>query len=153
MTFDSRATHEIADRLVVAAVRLTRWLKAADPSPRLTSAQASALAVVVYSGGIRPSDLATMEEVKRPTIARTIGELSQMGFVERARETADGRSVLVRATDLGARILAEGQARRASPLAARLATRPASELRRVAEAVRVLEAVLNDALTGEDRQA
>jgi DNA-binding MarR family transcriptional regulator len=75
----SNLTIPLADDLVVSAVRLTRWLKAADSAARLSGPQASALAIIVYAGHITPSDLARLEQVKRPTIARVLGQLTDAG--------------------------------------------------------------------------
>lgn len=132
----------LADRLTIASVRLIRWLKAADPSPRLTGAQASALAVIVYAGEIRPSDLARLEEVKRPTIARTIGELEALRLVERTRDPEDGRGFRLKATAEGARVLAEGQARRIRPLIEALEQMEVGDRSQLARAVEALEAIL-----------
>lgn len=132
----------LAHSLVNASVRLVRWLRAADPAPQLTAAQASALAVIVWSGGLRPSDLARIEEIKRPTAARVIGELVSRGLVVRDAAVDDGRSAMLRATAAGREVLAEGQARRCQPLALALARLSPSERERVAEAVETLNAIL-----------
>lgn len=135
----------LADRLTVAAVRLVRWLKAADSAPRLTEAQASALAVIACSGGISPSDLAALERVKRPTVTRTVNELAEMGFVARDSDPADGRGVVLRATGIGLRVLAEGQARRTRPLGQALDALSAEERAELSRAADLIEQVLRDA--------
>lgn len=132
----------LADRLVIAAVRLTRWLRAADPEPALSGPQASALAVVVYAGGISPSDLAKLEQVRRPTIARVIGELEAMQLIERARHPTDGRSVMLKATARGRDLLASGQKRKLGPLIERLGTLSTQERRLLSAALPVLERLI-----------
>ncbi len=109
---------ELADRLTLASVRLTRWLRAADAAARLSGPQASALAVVVHSGRVRMSDLARLEEVSRPTITRLAGELEAGGLIERQADPMDGRVVWLVPTRQGRRLLAEGQSRRIAPLTA-----------------------------------
>jgi hypothetical protein len=47
---DDGKAEQTADRLVMAAVLLVRWLRLADPDPKLTGPQASALSVVVVAG-------------------------------------------------------------------------------------------------------
>lgn len=136
----------LASATVNAAVRLVRWLKAADPAPQLTGAQASALAVIVWSGGLRPSDLARIEDVKRPTAARVIGELVGKGLVLREDMARDGRSALLRATEAGHRVLAEGQARRCLPLANALADASPAERAALATAVQALDRILERSL-------
>lgn len=132
----------LADRLVRAAVVLTRWLRAADPAPKLSGPQASALSIIVHSGGIKPSDLATLEEVKRPTIARTIAQLEAMDLVIRKQDANDGRSVTLMATGKGRALFNAGQQRRLTPLVQALGRLSDADRRRLADAVSVIEPVL-----------
>lgn len=143
---DDQDAATLASALVNTSVRMVRWLKAADPAPKLTGAQASALAVIVWSGGIRPSDLAAIEEIKRPTAARVIGELVTKGFVIRDNAASDGRSAILRATQSGRAILAEGQTRRCRPLACALANLSAGQHAELAAAVATLDEILNQSL-------
>ena len=129
----------LADRLVLAAVRLTRRLRAEDPAPRLSGPEASALAIVVHAGEIRPSDLARLEEVRRPTIARVIAGLERRGLVRRRPDPEDGRVAWITATPEGAAIIAEGQARRIGPLVRDLETLEPAETARLAAALPILE--------------
>ncbi|MBA3050892.1 MAG: MarR family transcriptional regulator [Alphaproteobacteria bacterium] len=138
--------HETADRLTLASVRLTRWLRAADPSPTLSGPQASALAVVVHSGRIRMSDLAVFEEVSRPTITRVAGELQALGLIDRAADPADGRIGWLSATAAGRARLADGQARRIAPLAAAVSALPDDRRAALAEGLAVLESLLTQAV-------
>ena len=138
------APDRLADRLTLAAIRLARWLRAADPSPRLSGPQASALAVVVHAGRLRMSDLAAFEEVSRPTITRVAAELLGLGLISRDTDPDDGRVAWLAATDAGRRLLAEGQARRIAPLAAAVAALPADRRAALADGLAVLESVLAD---------
>ncbi|MFN3946442.1 MAG: MarR family winged helix-turn-helix transcriptional regulator [Allosphingosinicella sp.] len=139
---------EDAVRLAGAAARLVRWLRAADPAPRLTGAQASALAVIVHAEGVTPSELARWEEVKRPTVARTLAQLDALGLLERAPSPTDGRAVRLRASDKGRRWFAEGQTRRARPLAQALAALPAEKAARLRGALPLLEQLIEEARRG-----
>lgn len=132
----------LADRLVRSAVILTRWLRAADPSPRLSGPQASALALIVNNKGITPSALAQLEEVKRPTIARTIAELQAMGLISRRKDPTDGRSVSLVATKQGHALFDAGQQRRLRPLAEALRSVSEADRQRIEDAVIVLERIL-----------
>ena len=136
----------LADRLTLAAVRLTRWLRAADPSPRLSGPQASALAVVVHAGRLRMSDLAAFEEVSRPTITRVAGELQGLGLIDRRADPDDRRVAWLTATDAGRALLAEGQARRTAPLAAAVAALPDARRAALDEGLTVLERLLAEAV-------
>lgn len=135
-----------ADRLATSAVRLTRWLRALDPAPQLTRAQASALAVIVFSGGVRPSELAELEGVERPTATRTITELVAGGLVVRRADPHDRRSVILQATPRGAQVFAAGHARRVAPLARALDQCSAEERARCVAAIDVLAAFIDRAV-------
>lgn len=132
----------LADRLVTCAVVLTRWLRAADAAPQLSGPQASALAIIVNSEGIKPSALASLEEVKRPTIARTIAELEALDLIVRQRDATDGRSVWLFPTTQGRTLFDAGQKRRIQPLQAALDGLTPSERTTIESAVRVLENVV-----------
>ncbi|MFN3930773.1 MAG: MarR family winged helix-turn-helix transcriptional regulator [Brevundimonas sp.] len=140
------APERTADRLTLAAVRLTRWLRAADPSPRLSGPQASALAVVVHAGRLRMSDLAAFEEVSRPTITRLAADLQGLGLIVREADPADRRVSWLTATDAGRALLAEGQARRVAPLAAAVSALPGDQRAALAEGLAVLERLLAEAI-------
>lgn len=140
------APDRLADRLTLAAVRLTRWLRAADPSPRLSGPQASALAVVVHAGRLRMSDLAALEEVSRPTITRVAAELQGLGLIVREADPADGRVSWLTATEAGRALLAEGQARRIAPLAEAVAALPENRRAALAEGLVELERLLAEAV-------
>lgn len=135
----------LADRMTFAAVRLTRWLRAVDPSPRLSGPQASALAVVVHAGRVRMSDLAAFEEVSRPTITRVAADLQVLGLIQREPDPADGRVSWLTATKAGRAVLAEGQARRIAPLAAAVAALSDDERLALAHGLEVLERLLTEA--------
>lgn len=137
---------EIADRMTLASVRLTRWLRAADPEPQLSGPQVSALAVIVHAGRIRMSDLAVLEEVSRPTITRVAGELQALGLIGRAVDPADGRIGWLSATAAGRARLAAGQARRIAPLAAALGELSMQERADLLRGLEVFEMVLAEAL-------
>jgi DNA-binding MarR family transcriptional regulator len=110
----------LAADLTVMAVRLVRWLRAADPSPALSGPEASAMAVIVYSEGITPSRLAELEQVKRPTITKLIDGLVERGLVQRLGNPDDKRSSIMVATRKGREVWEAGQLRRVAPLADRI---------------------------------
>ena len=107
---------KLADDLVVTSINLIRWLRAEDAAPQLTGPQASALAIIVFAGGIKPSALAKLEQVKRPTIARTIGQLVDKELVARVDNPDDARSVFLEPTKKGKDVIKDGQLRRIQPL-------------------------------------
>jgi len=142
------ANRLMADRLVRSAVVLTRWLRAADPAPKLSGPQASALAIIIHGQGVTPSALAVLEEVKRPTVARTIAELVAMGLVSRQRDPSDGRSVTLMATAKGRMLFGAGQQRRLRPLVQALQDLKDADRRKIDEALAVLEPLLRQQTQG-----
>lgn len=135
----STPSTELADRLVLASVRLTRRLRAQDEAARLSGPQASALAVIVHAGRIRPSRLAELEEVRRPTIARVLSQLQAQGLIRRETDPEDGRASWVVATCAGAALISEGQARRIAPLARQMDRLGASDRAAIEFALPILE--------------
>lgn len=116
----STRSKRLANDLVLAAIRLTRQLRAADKLAKMSGPQASALAVIVYAGSIRISDLAALEQVRGPTIVQLVNHLEEAGLAERQGDDKDRRVSWVSATLKGKRLLQEGQDRRIAPLAARI---------------------------------
>lgn len=132
-----------AGRYVTVAVQLTRWLRAMDPRPALTGAQASALAVIVYAGEITPSRLAELEEVKRPTVARLLTQLESLGAIKRTVSKKDGRSAVLSATHKGRALIRDGHVRRVAPFAAAIWRLSPKEQHVIMQALPVLEALLD----------
>jgi DNA-binding MarR family transcriptional regulator len=87
----------------------------------------SALSVIVFRGPISIGALAAAEQVKPPTISRVVVELERRGLVQRESDPGDARVQLLRATDAGARVLAEGRARRVERLAAAIRELPEAD--------------------------
>ncbi|MGP4103329.1 MarR family winged helix-turn-helix transcriptional regulator [Nonomuraea sp. KM90] len=137
-----------AQRWAMAAAELVRWLRAADPNPVLTGAQASALAVIVHAEEITPSQLAAMEEVSRPTMARTVSQLEKLSMIRRIASTQDGRSAILSPTPIGCATIHDGHARRTAPLAAAMGKGTAEERAALSSALPVLEELLRREIPG-----
>lgn len=133
---------ELANEVVMVSVKLLRWLRAADAAPLLTGPQTSALGVVIHSGRIRMSDLARLEEVSRPTITSTAGQLLDLGLISREADSEDGRVTWLRATDNGLKVFSEGQTRRIAPLADSLSGVSEADQLILLEASRLLTTLL-----------
>ena len=87
----SNASKSLANDLVLASVKLTRHLRVADKQARMSGPQASALAVIVYAGRIRVSDLAAMEQVRSPTMVQMVNQLEAQGLAVREGDETDRR--------------------------------------------------------------
>ncbi|MDC0886712.1 MarR family transcriptional regulator [Altererythrobacter sp.] len=120
-------TQSLATDLSIMAVRLSRWLRAADDAPALSGPEASAMAVIVHSGGIIPSALADLEQVKRPTITRIVNGLAARGLVRREAHPDDKRALIIVATEKGLVLWQAGQLRRVAPLVTRISKLNAAE--------------------------
>lgn len=135
----------VADRLHSAAIHLLRRLRHEDWASGLSPARLSALSVLVFGGPCTLGELARAEGVRPPTMTRLVQGLVRDGLVERAPDASDGRLVRLRATAAGERVLREGRQRRVARLAAALATLDVADRARLADAVDLLERVLDAA--------
>ena len=135
-------SHSIANEISIMAVRLIRWLRAADEAAALSGPLTSAMAVIVHSGGIAPSALAELEQVRRPTITRLVDELVERGLVRREPHPTDKRGSIVVATAEGLALWQTGQLRATAPLAARIDTLAPDERQRLEEILPLLGRVL-----------
>jgi DNA-binding MarR family transcriptional regulator len=141
VTTETVAPTELAARLRSNVVRLSRRLRrhaAGGLSPSLISA----LAVVARRGPLTPSELADIEDVRRPTATRFVAILEHRGLVERDPDPLDGRSYRVEATARGRALLAESRIRQGAYLARALTTLDAADLATLDSALEVLERLL-----------
>ena len=65
-------------------------------------------------------ELAAIERVSAPSMSRTVGKLVELGLVERASDSEDGRVVRLSLTPAGQRQLDEHRARRDAWMTERL---------------------------------
>jgi DNA-binding MarR family transcriptional regulator len=142
MTNPPEELERTADRLHSASIRLLRQLRREDDATGITAPHLSALSVLVFGGPRTLGELAAAEQVKPPSMTRTIRGLEEAGLAVREADPLDGRVAWVRATPEGARVLHEGRARRVASLAARLRALDAEELAALERAAGLLERVL-----------
>jgi DNA-binding MarR family transcriptional regulator len=133
------APASLADRLHSAAIHLLRRVRRADDASGLSAARLSALSVVVFAGPIRISALAKAEQVRTPTMTPIVAALERDGLVTREADSSDARAALLRPTPKGARLMAEGRARRVALLTAELERLSPSERAALERAVAILE--------------
>ena len=132
---------EVADRLHSAAIHLLRRARVRDAELGLSGPRLSALSVVVHAGPLTVRELASLEQVRSPTMTRLLDGLQREGLVTREPNPADARSVLVRATPTGRLVLSRGRSRRVEDLAARLADLDADGLGTLADAATLMERI------------
>jgi DNA-binding MarR family transcriptional regulator len=91
-------------RAHIETVRFTRWLIFES---ELTPARFDMLRIVrLHSDGILQTKLRWLLGVTAPVVSRMLKSLQQRGFVERERDTEDGRCRIVRLTKRGRRAVA-----------------------------------------------
>jgi DNA-binding MarR family transcriptional regulator len=132
----------IADRLHSVAIHLLRRMRRVDEATGLTAAKLSALSVVVFGGPISLHALAAAEQVRPPSMTRTVRELEADGLIARVPDEADRRVIRIRATPKGKRLLQQGRSARIGLLAEWLRGLDREELAVVVEASTILERVL-----------
>jgi DNA-binding MarR family transcriptional regulator len=132
---------ELADRLHSAAIHVLRRVAREDSASGLGGPALSALSVVVFGGPLSLGKLAEAEQVRPPTMTRTVQGLEAAGLVEREPDERDGRIVNIRATAKGVETLQAARARRVAALAASLAELGERDLRTLERAAELMERV------------
>jgi DNA-binding MarR family transcriptional regulator len=136
---NGRDEDEIAMRLHSAAIRLLRMARRQDGESGLSAPRLSALSVVVFAGPLSLAELAAEEQVRAPTMTRTVDALVAAGLVTREIDTRDRRMVRIAATEEGKAVLDAGRRRRVEAIAARLAALTAEEREALARALPLVE--------------
>ena len=122
MRFTRRLRHEAGD----------------DLSPSLVSV----LACLERKGPLTLGELAALERVKPPSVTRMVAALESQGLVCRDADPADGRVSRVSVTADGSRTLQISRTRKTAYLARRLTTLSDADAAALAEALAVLERLL-----------
>jgi DNA-binding MarR family transcriptional regulator len=139
---------ELATRLHSVAIHLLRRLQREDARLGLSGARLSALSVLVFGGPRTLGKLASAEGVSPPSMTRLVTAMEAEGLVVREKNAADGRSVIVRASAEGERILVRGREQRVEALAGWLSALTAERLTSLDTATSTLEDVLRPAGRG-----
>jgi len=109
---EKTARTEVADRLHSAAIHLLRYARNQDALSREGPARLSALSVLVFCGPMTLGQLATMEQVKPPTMSRIVAGLNGSGLARIEQDARDARRIRVMVTAKGERVLQEARQRR-----------------------------------------
>lgn len=139
-TSEKNAT-DVADALHSAAIHLLRRVRKEDDRTGISPGRLSALSVLVFGGPMRLTDLARAEHVKPPTMTRIVAALEADRLAQRKSDSADARSVQIRATKRGIRLLGEGRRRRVAKLAEALSAISGSDLALLDRAAAIIERV------------
>lgn len=141
---------ELARRLHSTAIQLLRRVRRTDAAMGLSSARASVLSVLVFGGPRSIGQLAEEEQVRAPTMTRLVAGLEADGHVRRTADPRDGRSVIVRATARGRRLLERGRKLRLAQIEGMLSGLTASEAALLSDAVKLLERTLTSPVRRRD---
>jgi DNA-binding MarR family transcriptional regulator len=131
----------LADHLRLSVGRLARRLRQQSLGG-LTPSQRSVLSTLSRHGPVPMSRLAELESISRPAATRITDRLEEKRLVERRPHPDDRRSAMVEITQGGVSLLEEGRRERTAFLARRLAGLPVEERRKLAEAIEVLDALV-----------
>ncbi len=131
--------HAIANRLHSAAIHLLRRLRRTDDTTGLSPARLSALSVVVFAGPRTLGELASVEQVRPPTMTHLVRGLGQQGLVRRESDDDDKRVVRISATQKGRQLLERARQLRLKGLTERILDLNASEVAALETAIPIIE--------------
>lgn len=130
---------ELASALRLSLLRATRRLRAQRVNTAATLSQLSALATVGKSGPLSAGEVAAIERVQPPSMTKILASLEQAGWIERSPHPDDRRQSVIVITAAGRDLLDEETRARDEWLAQRLVDFSAEDLRKLSEAVEVLD--------------
>ena len=93
--------YEVAAALQVAIGLLVRRLRQVQLPGELTLAETWALKRLDLGGPATGSELAKQDRISPQSMGATLGVLEQRGLIERRRDPADGRRVVLSVTEAG----------------------------------------------------
>ena len=127
-------TTTVASALHSAAIHLLRGVRQEDAHTGVGPARLSALSVLVFAGPMRLSELARIEQVKRPTMTKVVAGLQACNLVRRRTDVSDARAVRLEATARGTKLLHDARRRRVQRLAVALQALDPEEIDLIARA-------------------
>ena len=112
---------------------------------QLPFAQARLLSMIEDQDAARISDLAALDHCSQPTMTTQVRRLELAGLVSRITDPADARAVLISITPKGVAVLADVRADRGAVIDPYLERLGDADRQTLAEAVRVMRSLLDDA--------
>jgi len=140
----------LAEQLHSVAIHLLRRLRRSDDQMGLSGPRASALSVLVFGGPTSLAQLARVEQVRPPTMARLVDALEAGGLARRDVDKTDLRAVRICATAKGRKLLLEGRARRLHQLVRLLDDTSPAERATLASAVTTLQRLVKQPSSESD---
>jgi DNA-binding MarR family transcriptional regulator len=112
---------------------------------QLPFAQARLLSMIEDQDAARISDLAALDHCSQPTMTAQVRRLELAGLVSRITDPTDARAVLISITPEGVAVLANVRADRGAVIDPYLERLPEADRQTLADAVRVMRSLLEDA--------
>ncbi len=129
----------LASRLRLSVTRVSRTLRREGAGAEISPTLMSALATVERHGPMTVGELATHEQVQKPTVTRIVAALLERDLIARTPDPLDGRISWLKTTGQGRRLLQRIRRRRDEYLAARLKRLSPNELETLERAAELLE--------------
>src|SRR5437764_13058399 len=129
----------LASTLRLSVTRLSRKLRREGAGAEISPTLVSALATVDRHGSMTAGELATHEQVQKPTVTRIVADLLEHDLIARTPDPLDGRISWLRTTAEGRRLLHRIRRQRDDYLAARLKRLSPQELEALERAAGLLE--------------
>jgi DNA-binding MarR family transcriptional regulator len=117
---DLRTDAGLASSLRMSVMRLGRRLRVERSGDDLTLNQLAVIGTLHRCGPLTPGELASIENVKPPSMTRIVDKLVESALVTRVPHPTDGRQVVVDLTDAARLVIENDRRRRDAWLAQRL---------------------------------
>ncbi|GAA2575302.1 MarR family transcriptional regulator [Winogradskya consettensis] len=127
-------SHDLGADLQSAVARIYSRFRSERSEGELGDAAVGVLIALAKNGALTLTELSERARVTTGSMSQTVNRLVTGGYVDRARDPADGRRMLIETTPAGAEVAAEARAHRVSWLNARLAELTPAERATLAEA-------------------
>ena len=136
---DLRSDVGLASALRLNVLRLARRIRVERGDNDLSLSQLAVLGTLSRFGPMSPGELAASENVKPPSMTRTIGCLEAVGLVTRTGHATDRRQIVVELTHAARKVLDDDRRRRDAWLTKRLAGLTPTERDLLRHAAPILE--------------
>jgi len=129
---------ELAARLRMSVWRAARRMRR-ESAPGISPTLHAALFTIETHGPMTAGQLAEHEQVRKPTVTRTIAALLEQGFITRTSDPLDGRVTWLQVTPEGTRLLQRARRRTDEFLSKRLTRLTPRERSVLEEAAAILD--------------
>ena len=136
--------NQAANLAEAVLVQWARQFRTIETETGLTAERLELLGLLDHEGPLTAGDLAEALRVTRPAITRMVSGLEEDGLLRRSPNILDGRSVVIRITPAGRRMLNRGRANRVRTMAVRMRRRSERELSQIETGLRLLEELLEE---------